>query len=325
MAGSSFWLYALLLGWAFPALAQNPIAVHSQTLGQHRVRSVPLVYPAIAKAAQIQGTVVLQLTIDRNGNVETEKVVSGPPMLQQAALDCVKQWIYRPFEKDGAAIEATGEVSLVFTLGQPAMGSGPPTPPPPGSETVVVKLDPSIPPPPDPNDKVYPQFFEVWEKCTHGVLAHTRDEATTDSCRAAADLAAQFPSDQRFIEKRSSDVYAATALASEQEFRIALVYANRAVDVVKLGHDDNSGSNAAYSTRGNIEAFLGDFDDADRDLTIAENFERKAIAGATTDSPGLAGSYRGILARDLKTHAAILNQLNRPEDAQAKLDEASRL
>jgi len=325
MAHRSFWLYSLVFGWALSGLTQSPLAVDSQTLGQHRVRSVPPVYPAIAKAAQVQGTVVLQVTIGVHGNVRSEKIISGPPMLQQEAIDCVKQWTYRPFKKGGVAVEATGQVSLIFTLGEPVTGSAPPTPPPPRSKTVIVKLDPTISPPPDPNDKVYPQFSEAWEKCTRGVLAHNHDQATADMCRAAADLAAQFPPDRRFIEKRTADVYAATALGNAQEFRIALVYADRAVDVVKLGHDDNSGSNAAYSIRGNVEAFLGDFDKADRDLTAAEDFERKAIASVGADSQWLLGNYRGVLARDLKTHAAILSQLNRPADAQAKLDEAARL
>ena len=48
------------------------------------------VYPPIAKATGTQGTVVLQATISRNGTIENLRVVSGPAMLQQAAMDAVK-------------------------------------------------------------------------------------------------------------------------------------------------------------------------------------------------------------------------------------------
>ncbi len=55
------------------------------------------VYPPIAKAARVSGTVVLQATISKAGMITNLRVVSGPAMLQQAALDAVKTWRYRPY------------------------------------------------------------------------------------------------------------------------------------------------------------------------------------------------------------------------------------
>lgn len=318
-------LSLLVISMSFPALAQQePTPEDSQALGQHRVHTVPLIYPAIAKAAQVQGTVVVQLQIDTHGRVVATKVISGPPMLQQAAVDCVKQWTYRPFEKDGVPVSALGQVSLVFSLGTPIEGQGPPTPPPPNSKSVMVTVDSSIPSPPDPNDAIAEPFFKAWQVCTHGVLAHNRDAATASVCKQSADLAAQFHPNQRFIERRSADVYAATALANIGNYQEALSYADKAVEVVKEGHDDNSGSNAAYSTRGTLEAILGDFPAADHDLTTSEDFERKAINTAEKDSSGIVQNYRSVLARDLRTHAAVLMKLNRPTDAKAKLVEAAQ-
>lgn len=315
----------LVMTTSFLAFAQQePITVDPQTFGQHRVHTVPLVYPAIANAAQVQGTVVVRLTIDTRGNVVGTKVISGPPMLQQAAVDCVKQWTWRPFEQDGVAVPALGQVSLVFSLGTPAEGQGQPTAPPPNSKSVTVTIDSSIPTPPDPNDPIAEPFFRSWQDCTRGVLAHNRDAATASVCKQAADLAAQFHPNQRFIERRSADVYAATALADAGNYQEALAYANKAVDVVKEGHDDNSGINAAYSTRGTLEAILGDFTAADHDLTTSEDFERKAIDSAEKNSSGIAQNYRIVLIRDLRTHSAVLMKLNRPAEAQAKLDEAAR-
>lgn len=54
--------------------------------------SVALVYPPIAKAARVQGTVIMLITFRKDGSVESSKVVSGPPMLRQSAMDFVSGW-----------------------------------------------------------------------------------------------------------------------------------------------------------------------------------------------------------------------------------------
>jgi TonB family protein len=76
------------------------------------------VYPPIAKAARVSGTVVLQCTISESGLVEELQVVSGPPMLQQAALDAVKTWRYKPYliNKEPVKVETT--VNVIYTLGR---------------------------------------------------------------------------------------------------------------------------------------------------------------------------------------------------------------
>jgi periplasmic protein TonB len=80
-------------------------------------KRVPI-YPAIAVAVRKEGTVVLQATISKSGTIENLRVVSGPPMLQQAALDAVQSWRYRPYFLDGQAIEVETTVNVVFTLGR---------------------------------------------------------------------------------------------------------------------------------------------------------------------------------------------------------------
>jgi protein TonB len=75
------------------------------------------VYPPIAKAARVSGTVVLQATISKTGAIENLHVVSGPAMLQQSALDAVKSWRYRPYLLDGVPVEVETTVNVIFTLG----------------------------------------------------------------------------------------------------------------------------------------------------------------------------------------------------------------
>jgi protein TonB len=75
------------------------------------------VYPPIAKAARVQGTVVLQATISKTGAIENLHVVSGPTMLQQAALDAVRSWRYKPYLLSGEPVEVETTVNVIFTLG----------------------------------------------------------------------------------------------------------------------------------------------------------------------------------------------------------------
>jgi protein TonB len=74
-------------------------------------------YPPIAKAARVSGTVVLQATISKGGTIENLHVISGPAMLQQAAMDAVKTWRYRPYLLNNEPVEVETTVNVIFTLG----------------------------------------------------------------------------------------------------------------------------------------------------------------------------------------------------------------
>jgi protein TonB len=74
-------------------------------------------YPTIAIAAHMQGTVVLAATISRIGTIENLRVVSGPPMLAQAAEEAVRTWRYRPYLLNGEPVEVETTVRVIFNLG----------------------------------------------------------------------------------------------------------------------------------------------------------------------------------------------------------------
>ena len=75
-------------------------------------------YPPIARATRTSGAVILQATISRAGTIENLRVMSGSPMLRQAALDAVKQWRYRPFALNGEPVEADTQINVNFKLGE---------------------------------------------------------------------------------------------------------------------------------------------------------------------------------------------------------------
>ena len=81
------------------------------------LQKITPVYPPIAKAARVQGTVVLQATISKTGRLKNLQVVSGPAMLQQAALDAVRQWRYKPYLLNNEPVEVETTVNVIFTLG----------------------------------------------------------------------------------------------------------------------------------------------------------------------------------------------------------------
>jgi len=71
-------------------------------------------YPKDARRAGIQGHVVLQLEIDKNGNVESAAVVVGPPELAPAAVEAVKQWKYKPYLLNGQSVMMETQVVVSF-------------------------------------------------------------------------------------------------------------------------------------------------------------------------------------------------------------------
>ena len=78
-------------------------------------KTIP-VYPPIAKAARVSGTVVLQAVISKSGTIENLKVISGPAMLQGAAQDAVRSWRYRPYLLNDEPVEVRTTINIIFTL-----------------------------------------------------------------------------------------------------------------------------------------------------------------------------------------------------------------
>jgi len=75
------------------------------------------VYPPLARQARIQGNVVLHAIIDKDGKVAQLEVISGHPLLVQAALDAVKQWRYKPTQLNGDPVEVDTTITVTFTMG----------------------------------------------------------------------------------------------------------------------------------------------------------------------------------------------------------------
>jgi len=141
------------------------------------------VYPPIARAARVQGDVVIAIVINAKGEVASEKVLSGPPMLQQAALDAVRKWTFQPFGENGSAVAVSTTVRIPFHLDNPREG---PTP---------------------QQEKAAQEYFPISEKCRAAVKAQNAEDSVR-FCKAALDKSMEAgvttPSDQLVRVERTS-------------------------------------------------------------------------------------------------------------------------
>jgi periplasmic protein TonB len=93
-----------------------PAPVSSVLMAGLLLKKITPDYPAIARASRVEGTVILQATISKSGNIVNLRVLSGPAMLRQAALNAVAQWQYRPYTLNGQPVEVETTVNVVFKL-----------------------------------------------------------------------------------------------------------------------------------------------------------------------------------------------------------------
>ena len=91
-----------------------PLPVGGEVQSAQLIKSVPPVYPLMAKSQHVSGNVQIDALIDASGNVAELKILSGPGMLHRAALDAVKQWKYKPAMLDGQPTSMHLTVTVQF-------------------------------------------------------------------------------------------------------------------------------------------------------------------------------------------------------------------
>jgi len=103
-----------------PATVPPPTVAHPVRLSHMRegdlIRRVQPAYPDLARKARIQGQVVLQAMISKQGTIKNLSVVEGHPMLVRAAIDAVSQWRYRPYILNGEPVEVATQIVVNFSL-----------------------------------------------------------------------------------------------------------------------------------------------------------------------------------------------------------------
>jgi protein TonB len=82
------------------------------------LRQVRPIYPPLARQARISGDVRLEAVISRDGTVASLQVISGHPLLAPAAVEAVRQWLYRPTTLNGEPVEVLTQIEVHFKLGE---------------------------------------------------------------------------------------------------------------------------------------------------------------------------------------------------------------
>ncbi len=100
-----------------PKAAPQRVRVGGNVQQAKMVRMIQPTYPAIAKQAHIQGTVILHAIIAKDGTVQELQLMGGPPLLVKAAMDAVRQWRYQPTLLNGDPVEVDTTISVIFSLG----------------------------------------------------------------------------------------------------------------------------------------------------------------------------------------------------------------
>lgn len=80
------------------------------------IRKIQPAYPPLARQARIQGSVLLQAEISKEGTIQNLRLISGHPMLAPAAIEAVKQWRYKPYILNGEPVEVETQITVNFTL-----------------------------------------------------------------------------------------------------------------------------------------------------------------------------------------------------------------
>ncbi|HXC87610.1 MAG TPA: TonB family protein [Candidatus Cybelea sp.] len=99
-----------------PAAPETPLPVGGDVKSAKLISSVSPIYPILAKNQHVSGDVRVDALIDANGRVTTMKVISGPALLHQAAMDALSKWKYQPAALDGKPVPMHLTVTLQFRL-----------------------------------------------------------------------------------------------------------------------------------------------------------------------------------------------------------------
>lgn len=99
-----------------PPKVQGPVKVADLPVPPHKTVDVRPIYPDIARAARVQGLVVMEAVLDPSGRITQLRVIRSVPMLDEAAMDAVRQWRYTPTMYYGKPVSVLMTITINFTL-----------------------------------------------------------------------------------------------------------------------------------------------------------------------------------------------------------------
>ncbi len=99
-----------------PPPKAEPVRVGGDIKEPKKIKDAKPVYPQVAMAAKVEGMVIIEATIGKDGSVQDAKILRHVPLLDQAAMDAVKEWKFTPTTLNGQPVEVLMTVTVNFTL-----------------------------------------------------------------------------------------------------------------------------------------------------------------------------------------------------------------
>jgi len=260
---------------------KNPILVQPEKAEQNLVKKIAPVYPALAKQAHLQGSVKLRLLISRTGVVASASVLSGHPLLVQAAIDAAKHWQYKPFIVDGQPAEVETQIEVPFSLGIP--------------EADYKK-----------EQQAADDYFKQEDNC-RGLVQQKQYTEAESSCRAAVELVEKLPP-ERENERRLAYECLGHSLFFQKKFGDALNLYQQELAVAQRSLEPYEAELAyAYRDVAHGLHMTGDLPQARSDYERAISILEQARDHI--DSDFLKNEYSGTIKTVLQEDAVLLRQL----------------
>jgi TonB family protein len=271
---------------------QTIITIQSANAERNLVKRVSPLYPSIAKLVHVRGDVDLEVVISKDGTVSSVKVLSGDPMLVQAAVEAVKQWQYKPFVADGQPVEARTEVKIPFSLGIP-------------DADYKTELE------------VSKDYFNREGECRNSLKARHFSEAE-NSCKSSVELSEKLPKDRQ-LERMEANGLAGQAFLAAKEYDEALSFFQREVAIGKTALGSNEAElGYAYHHVAVVYHATGSAQQAELYYGLAESTLEKARENKAVEIEW--NNYAKVLESVLQHHILLLQQTGQTAAA-AKLQQ----
>lgn len=270
----------LLLTAAFNA-QDGPTQVPPSEAKTHLVQHVDPEIPLLAKAAKIGGTVKLEVTISESGDVAAVQTISGHPMLVPSAIDAVRRWKYKPFEKDGKPIQVITEVELDFPKGMS-----------------------------DEESAVLREFFPTENDC-RDLINKGQYIAAETKCREAVEISNRLPK-EAVLERYGARSLLANSIFLQERYEESIPIYEEALKL-DLGYlkPDDADLASNYWNLGRAYAMTQKFDKADELYARAVS----AFEAAIRSLPEMKENYTQRLKRSLNEYAQVKEAEGQNEEA----------
>jgi len=291
MTRAVFLLVVLLCAPTANAQSDTPKTVSTAEATTHLVQRAEPTIPPIAELVETGGKVRLHIVISPLGQVSSVTLLSGHPLLAEAAIDAVKQWKFKPFLEGETPVTVATDVEVDFPSGMSESES-------------AVRSD----------------YFRVEDEC-RSLMKDGEYVEAEPKCREAVEISNRLPK-EIVLERSSALSMLANSIFSQRRFADAIPLYEHALELDKGYLKSNDADLASgYANLGRAYAITGSLSKADGlYATAVATFE-----AAIKNLPSMSENYSRRLARTLNEYAQVKDAEGQTEAASALRQQANEI